>query len=129
MDPVIDAGGDKGGGNERPVWLDSAPDAHKNNEAFYQFKEPGQAYDKLDSLLKAEKNMIVIPGEDAPEADRKAFYTKLGVPETADGYEFDKADIEAEADKMFREVMLNSRIPKREAKGIHKAFEIGRAHV
>jgi hypothetical protein len=122
MDVNNDAGGNNGGGNERPVWLDSLPDAHKNNQSFYGFKEPAQAWDKFDSLLKAEGKTIVIPDEKATPEELKAFYAKLGVPETSDGYEFDKADIEAEADKMFREVMFTSRIPKREAKAIHKAF-------
>ncbi len=126
MDPN-NAGGNNGGGNsvDRPVWLDSAPGSHKNNEAFYQFKEPQQAYDKLDALLKAEGNMIVVPGENATDAERKAFYSKIGVPEAPDKYEFDDIKVEQytqEADKMFRELMFNSNVPKSAAKGVHKAF-------
>ncbi len=113
-----------GGNNDgaRPAWMDSLPDAHKNNPAFMAFKEPAAAWDRFDAFLKAEGNTVVIPGDSATDEERKTFYAKLGVPETADGYEFDKTDIDATADKMFREVMLNSRIPKREAKGIHTAF-------
>ena len=124
MENNNNAGGNEGGGQagSRPTWLDSAPDAHKNNEAFYQFETVGHAYDKLDSLMKAEKSMVVVPGENATEAERKAFYQKVGVPDKAEGYEFDADNIEATTDKMFRELMLNSNIPKSSAKSVRKAF-------
>ncbi len=124
MADINDGGGNNAGGNagERPVWMDSLPDAHKQNQAFYGFKEPAQAWDKFDTLLKADGKAVVIPDENASEAERTAFYTRLGVPEKPEGYEFDKDDIEEAADKMFRDVMLNSRIGKREAKGVRKAF-------
>ena len=86
------ASGDAGGSGtvERPAWLDSAPDAYKNNEAFYGFTEPAKFYEKADALLKAEKDMVVVPGENATDEQRQAFYTKLGRPETADKYTITK---------------------------------------
>jgi hypothetical protein len=124
MENNNNAGGNEGGGQagSRPTWMDSLPDAHKQNEAFFQFTEASHAYDKLDSLLKAEKSMITIPGEGATEADWKAFYQKVGVPDKIEGYEFDADNIEATTDKMFRELMLNSNIPKSSAKSVRKAF-------
>lgn len=88
-----DGGGDNAGGSgtvDRPAWLDSAPDAYKNNKAFYQFTEPAKFYEKADALIKAEKDMLVVPGEKATEEQRAAFYGKLGRPETADKYSITK---------------------------------------
>jgi len=86
------APGDAGGTGtvERPAWLDSAPDAYKNNESFYQFAEPVKFYEKADALIKAEKDMVVVPGEKATDEERAAFYGKLGRPETADKYTITK---------------------------------------
>jgi len=86
------AGGNAGGTGtvDRPAWLDSAPDAYKNNEAFYQFTEPVKFYEKADALLKAESSMVVVPGEKATDEERAAFYGKLGRPETADKYTITK---------------------------------------
>ena len=128
MDPN-NAGGNEGGGNEgnRPAWMASLPDSHKGNERLAQFAEPSHAWDKFDSYLSAEAEgkLLTIPGEKATDDERKAFYNKIGVPEGPDKYEFDDLRVEqytAEADKMFRELMLNSNVPKSAAKGIHKAF-------
>jgi len=127
MEVNNNAGGNEGGENavERPAWLDSAPDAYKNNEAFYGFKQPADFYGEMDSYLKAKGNMVVVPGDNATDEERKAFYTRIGVPEAPDKYEFDDLKVEqytADADKMFRELMLNSQVPKNAAKGVHKAF-------
>lgn len=87
------AGGDKGGDNgadSRPQWMASLPDAYKQHEGFAQFKEPSEAWSKFDTLLKAEKSMITIPGKDAKPEEVAAFYTKIGRPENVDGYKITK---------------------------------------
>lgn len=122
-----DAGGNNGGGEgSRPVWMDSLPDAHKNNASFMPFKEPAAAWDKFDQLLKAEGSMITIPGEKATDEERKAFLKKLDVPEVPDKYELDDPKLEKhytkEADKMLREVLHSATVSKKGAKVIHQAF-------
>ena len=87
------AGGNEGGANgaeNRPQWMASLPDAYKQHEGFAQFKEPSEAWSKFDTLLKAEKSMITIPGKDAKPEEVAAFYTKIGRPETLDGYKITK---------------------------------------
>ena len=89
-----DAGGngDNGGGNsaETPAWMNSMPDAFKQNEGFAKFGEASDAYAKFDELLQAEGSALAIPGEDATDEDKNAFAMKMGRPETADGYEIGK---------------------------------------
>ena len=119
------ASGNAGGSGTvvRPAWLDSAPDAYKNNETFYQFTEPAKFYEKADALIKAEKDMVVVPGEKATDAERVAFYTKLGRPETADKYSITKpadlpegieysADVEAAFKKVAHEKGLSDTTAK-----------------
>ncbi len=127
MDVNNNAGVNNEGGGQagsRPTWMASLPDSHKGNERFAQFTEPSHAWDKFDNYLssEAEGKLITIPGEGATEADWKAFYQKVGVPDKIEGYEFDADNIEATTDKMFRELMLNSNIPKSSAKSVRKVF-------
>jgi len=75
---------------DQPQWMASLPDAHKQNPNFAQFKEAPLVWDRFDSLLKAEGSMVTIPGEQATDEERAAFYSKLGRPETADKYTFTK---------------------------------------
>lgn len=81
-----------GGGNvgEMPAWMSSMPDAYKQNEGFAKFGEASDAYAKFDTLLKAEGDALVIPGEESTDEQRNAFYSKMGVPETPDAYEIGK---------------------------------------
>lgn len=125
MEANNNGGASSDAGVDRPAWMDSLPDAHKQNQSFMSFKEPSEAWNKFDSLLKAEGKAVVIPEDGATDEVKKAFYSKLGVPDKADDYEFDKADIAqytAEADKAFREVMLKANMSKGNAKIVHKAF-------
>ena len=87
------AGGNEGGNQgavEFPGWMSSLPDSHKSNERFAQFKEAPAVWDKFDSLLQAEGKAIVIPDEKATDEQKAAFYTKIGRPETMDGYKITK---------------------------------------
>lgn len=97
----IDAGQDDGvkagqsdggevGAVEQLGWRASLPDVHKNNEAFKQFKEPKEAWDKLDVLLKTEGKAVTIPDEKATDDEKAKFFAKLGRPENPDGYELTK---------------------------------------
>ena len=87
------AGGDNGGGGGaagRPAWMSSLPDSLKENTALAQFQEPAAAWTKFVDLLGAEGKAITIPGENATEAERAAFYQKIGRPENSDGYKITK---------------------------------------
>jgi len=135
MSDVNDGGGNNAGGNEseRPTWMASLPDAHKENERFSQFKEPTEAWDKFDSFLKAEGTTIARPGENATEEERTAFndalYKELGRPETADLYDIKKPDglpeslpFDEEALKFFKGEFHKLGLSKSQAEGIYKTY-------
>jgi len=125
------ASGNAGGSGtvDRPAWLDSAPDAFKNNESFYQFTEPVKFYEKADALIKAEKDMVVVPGEKATDEQKAAFYTKLGRPEAADKYSITKpADLpeiiaySPEVETAFKDFAFKNGIPDAQAKEIYSWY-------
>ena len=122
------AAGDAGGSGavERPAWLDSLPDAHKQNESFMAFKEPKAAWDEFDALIKAEGKALVIPGKDATPEQRAEFYQKLGRPDTADKYTITKPEglpegiaYSPEAEAAFKEFAFSQGLPDAQAKGIY----------
>jgi hypothetical protein len=49
--------------------------------------------DTIKNLKGELEGKVAIPKEDTPEADRNAFYNKIGRPETSDGYDFEKPDL------------------------------------
>jgi hypothetical protein len=83
---------DKGGEQqvERPGYLDSMPDSHKNNEALYAFKTPGELADA--ALKSLEKQELKAPGPDASPEDKANWNALLGVPTDPNGYEFAKPE-------------------------------------
>lgn len=51
--------------------------------------EAAMAYHNLLKLQNGNPNVVALPGEDATPEQWNAFYTKLGRPETPDGYKFE----------------------------------------
>jgi hypothetical protein len=130
MDPNDQANLDNGGNSDQnnggnatpPAWIAQLDGDLQKNERFTQFKTIS---DMGKTLLDLEGNSVRIPGEKATDEERKAFHSKIGVPDAPDKYELDTVDVKEytkEADKMFRELMLKSNVPKSAAKGVHKAF-------
>ena len=71
-------------------WTDSLPDDLKTNASLSKFKDSNSV---LKSYLELEKSMgskVKVPGSDATDEERNAFFNKMGRPETKDGYEFNK---------------------------------------
>ncbi len=119
-------GGEGGGSVEFPGWMDSLPDAMKQNESFAQFGEASDAYSKLDEMLKAEGNALTIPGKDASDEDKNAFAMKMGRPETAEGYEIGKPNDWPEGvpyddalDGQFKEAAFKADLSGDKANALH----------
>ena len=75
-----------------PDWLSSMPDGLKENETLAQFPTIGEAGQKLVDMMAVQDRSILIPGEDASDEDRNSYFTRLGRPEQAEGYELTKPD-------------------------------------
>lgn len=46
---------------------------------------------KTIGKLSGGRNFAILPDENSPDEEKEAFYTKVGRPKSAEGYEFDKA--------------------------------------
>lgn len=69
------------------AWRDSLPDDLKDSKCLL-------GHDSIEGLARSHVNVqpligskLILPGKDTSDEDRNAFYTQLGRPETAEGYE------------------------------------------
>lgn len=91
----IDPGGGGGGGEDVviPEWAGSLPDELKNDASLQGGWKSGKYQDlpsTVKSLLEMEKyqgQSVKLPGENATPEEMRKFFTKMGVPETIEGYE------------------------------------------
>lgn len=109
-----DEGETKEPGKKNPAWMDQLPDELKKDEAFTSFE-------KLGDLAKAYKELAAkgdgIPGKDAKPEELAAFYAKLGVPETADGYDLKGDNLDA-----FKKVAFESHLTQDQARSMLDAI-------
>ena len=88
------ASGDPGKELTAPDWMTSVPKEFRDDKALWKhedfssyLKESRENSDKLAGF--DPEKVVNIPGDDASDEDREAFYQKLGKPESAEGYELD----------------------------------------
>lgn len=75
---------------ELPKWFSQlSPDRRENEEYVKLLGDKPKTNDLADAYVELSKRMdnaIEIPGKDASAEDVKKFFTKMGVPESEDGY-------------------------------------------
>jgi hypothetical protein len=89
MNDVIDtnAGSDGGDGSGAgAAWLSSVPENLRTNEAFKGIEKSSDAWQQFVDMKVKSKDALYIPGETATDAEKSAFYSKLGRPKTAEDY-------------------------------------------
>jgi hypothetical protein len=107
------------------VWY---PEAHKSIVETKGWKTPGDAlesYVNLEKLIGADKagRTVVLPKDENDVEGRKAFYAKLGVPESADKYELPLPDGDSdELAKAAADWFHKAGVPKTAAQQITKAW-------
>lgn len=108
-----DEGKEEDPGKKNPAWMDQLPDELKKDEAFTSFE-------KLGDLAKAYKELASkgdgIPGKDAKPEELAAFYAKLGVPESADGYDLKGDNLDA-----YKKVAFESHLTQDQARSVLEA--------
>lgn len=90
----LDNGGNNdqnnGGGNAPPAWMAQLDKDLQGNASLTQFRTIGEMGKAFLDMEGKSKGAITVPGENATDEDRAAFYGKLGRPEAADKYSFTK---------------------------------------
>lgn len=123
-----------------PSFLESLPEDMR--EPLSKFKDPaslGKSYMELQKKLgERDVNTLTIPGEGATPEERAAFLTKLGVPESADKYEFrpmeglpEGFEVTSEMDKKFAEVAKKANLTQNQAALLRQQYysELSGGHV
>lgn len=91
VDPVQNgevAGG--GTGEATPNWRESLPDDIRNDPGLEPIKDvAGLAKSYINAQKLIGRDKIPVPGENATPEEWRAVYQRLGMPENADGYEFE----------------------------------------
>jgi hypothetical protein len=118
-------GGDIPSGGQKPIesWYSKFADENARGYAELKgFRSPEDAVTAarhLESIVGAEKagKTLVMPGADATEADLKAYYTKLGVPQSPADYKLLAEGQEATPfTAKMQEALFEAKIPAEAAK-------------
>ena len=112
-----------------PAWTAQLDKDLQGNERLTQFKtigEMGKTFLETEGKLK---DALFIPGEKATDEDRAAFYAKLGRPESADKYTFDKPDLPdtvytPEVDAAIRGVSFKANLSADQAKTVQAEYSL-----
>lgn len=113
------------GQQEAPKWTAQLEADLQKNERLTQFEnisEMGKALLNTEGKLE---NALFMPGEDATDEDRASFYSKLGVPETADKYQLDKPEgipdeyFDEQAAEGFKQLAHENKLSETQAKQLH----------
>jgi len=117
---------------EKPLYMAQMPDELKNNEEIAKHGSLGAlGYAYLDAM-KNSTGAVKVPGDDATDDERAAFYNKIGRPEAADKYELINPElpegmkIDTELGVSFRDFAHKTGLTQKQAKA---AFEFYNNHM
>jgi len=127
---VSDSGGGADADGSTGDWKDSITDSELRGSAQIA------GYKSMDDLVKGHNNAqaligrdrVVIPADDASDADKGAFFGKLGRPEEATGYKFepvegmDPALVPADTVTSYQNEAHRLGLSQRQAAGLHSWF-------
>lgn len=126
-DGVEQGEGARGQEADLPGWLAGVKQDYR--DSVKGFKTPTDLVtDYLETKSKLE-NAVFLPGEDADEQERVAFLSKLGVPETKDGYELQQPqdlpkgmEYDRETETWFRDKAHELGLSKNQAEQLYAEF-------
>jgi len=80
---------------ETPVatWMDEVPEEYRDEKTLSKYQSVGDLAKGHVHLSRMMGNSVKIPGEDSTDEERNDFYNKIGRPETADNYEYERPDM------------------------------------
>jgi hypothetical protein len=86
------SGGESGATATTREWMAGLPDDLKADATLSRYETPEALARGHLEARRALSTRVAVPGADADEATRNAYYTAIGRPDTAEGYAFDVAD-------------------------------------
>lgn len=121
---IGEAGGNEDGGEGRG-WLSSIPENLREHEAIKGAESLSDIYTGFAELSDRSKEGLTIPGEDATDEDRAAFYQRLGRPETSEEYTFTKPELPEDVSydetvqAAFKELAFEHGLSQEQATNLH----------
>lgn len=111
---------------ELPAWTSQLPkDLRDNADIMGRISGYKTIADLANAYVKSEdagKDALHVPGKDSTEEERRAFFTKLGVPEKASDYNLSDYDLDPETLKkskdIFMEAAHRSALSRRQAENL-----------
>jgi len=106
----------------KPDFSAFSEDDRKRLTRFKTYNDVAKSYLALETRLGAS---VVIPSENAPQADWDAFHKRLGRPESPDGYEFDPIYLpdgsrHEGGNEAFKNLAFNLGLSKKAAKDLYR---------
>lgn len=100
-------------------WKSRIPDDVKAEKMWENFKTEGDVYKSYANLFKAQGRMVTIPDDKTAPEKTKEFWTKLGLPESAEKYALTRPETLPEGltyfddlEKSFAEHMFKANAPR-----------------
>ena len=82
-------------------WRDALPKEIRDHEAIRDMGKPGELASAYIEMAAGSENSVAIPGEDATDEDRDAFYGKLGRPDSGEDYSIEVGEDLPDATKLY----------------------------
>lgn len=107
-----------------PSWRDEVPEDYREEKTLSKYQSVGDLAKGHVHLSRMMGNSVKIPGEDSTDEERNDFYTKLGRPETADNYEYERPDMpegmiyNEDAEKSFKHLAHDQGLTQKQLGGI-----------
>lgn len=110
---------------ENPKWMAQLDGESLKDKALIDqlknFQNIGELARAYNDLNKQKENSVNLPGSESGEEEVKAFYQKLGMPESADGY-----SVTDEESKPLRDLAFRHNLTEAQFAGLYKGLaEIG----
>ena len=106
------------------------PEKYKNEPWAKEVKSPEDLWDKMSGAQKLiGKDKIALPGDGATAEELSAFYTRMGRPETAEGYTFasieelQEVDRNNDLDSGMKKIFFNHGVSKKAGEAIVNDYE------
>lgn len=110
---------------ELPKWHYQLPGQLQGNEHLSQYSTLGDLAQKFVDLQAKSDRLVELPGEDADDEAKAAFYRSLGRPDEPDGYELstpenrEELGFTDEADAAYRQKAHELGLSKEQAEQLH----------
>lgn len=102
------------------------PEDLRKDTLWDRFKDPGSVFKSYKELTALQsKSFGKVPDETSTPEERQAFNAKIGVPEKADGYKFQRPEgvpIDENLESWYRKAAFENGIPKAAAEKLYAGF-------